>query len=203
MGFGALCRWRACSGGAGGDFGKGFDRGADPFDAAVREAENDRKRSEPRSARQADLSPPHETTEFTPWSAFCASLCRRPKAQGRGIKDPNEWNANDFELYLTGMVQGWQGDEPPNITSKTKGQSKRLLGAIGGDLAKDLLDFCLQNWGGIRTRLRLDTAAYPSAAILEGYLESIKTLKKDGVAKVDVGINRVKESYDDQPDEGW
>jgi biotin operon repressor len=200
---GGFAARRGRSGGGDGGFGRGFDRGADPYTESVREAESDRKQSRPRGKRQADLDPPHETTEFGPWSTFCASLCRRPKRQGRGVKDPEEWNANDFELYLGGMIQGWQGAEPPSVTSKTKAQAKRLLKSIGGDLAKDLLDFCLQNWVGIRNRLRLDTAAYPSAAIIEGYLESIKTLKKDGVAKVDVGINRVKETYDDQPDEGW
>jgi hypothetical protein len=184
-------------------FGRGFDREGDPYAEAVSGAEGGRKPSPRRGGHAAATSPPPEATEFGPWSGFCAALCKRPKSQGGGVKDPAEWNANDFELYLTAMIQGWQKAEPPHITSKTKAQAKRLLGSIGGDLAKDLLDFCLQNWPGVRNRLRLDTATFPSAAILEGFLESIKALKKDGVAKVDVGINRVKETYDDQPDEGW
>jgi hypothetical protein len=200
---GGFAARRGTSRAADGGFGKGFDRGTGPSAESHREAENDRKQTSPRGKRQADLEPPLDTSEFAPWAEFCTSLCRRPKAAGRGIKDPSEWNGADFEVYLTSMIQGWQEEEPPHVTTKTKAQAKRLVGAVGGDLAKDLLDFCLQNWAGVRNRLRLDTAAFPSAAIIEGYLESIKTLKKEGVAKVDVGINRVKATYDDQPDEGW
>lgn len=187
-----------------GGFGRGFDRKGDAFDAAAEGAENAPKRSRSKKVPEPEADPPHETTEFLPWSIYCSTLIRRPKSKGRGVKDFEEWNGSDFNAYIGYMASGWLGhEEPPTDTAKTRAQAKRLVTAIGGQKAKLMLDFCLENWPAICNRLRIDAAPLPNAALIEGYLQSLQKLKKDGIQKTDVGINRVKETYDDQPDEGW
>jgi len=186
--------------GGDGDFGRGFDRKVENDGEGVRGPR--RKRSH----KQVDPvpDPPHETTEFLPWSVYCSSLIRRPKSRGQGVKDFEEWTGPDFNAYIGYMAAGWLGyEEPPLNTAKTRSQAKRLLTAIGGQKAKLMLDFCLENWAPICNRLRIDAAPLPNAALIEGYLQSLQKLKKDGIQKVDVGINRVRENYDDLPAEGW
>lgn len=144
------------------------------------EAERDRRRAGVSGSRVSKDPPasswrPEPGASYDEWSAWAESKALHPKRQGGGVKDPSDWNANDLVRYHGDVIEGFMARRRPMVTGKVRGVASNLMKQLGGDLARRLIDYSVENWAHVKKRLKID-ASFPRLPIISGFCDSIDDL---------------------------
>jgi len=185
-------------------------RERDPMQAVMDEdARADRKADLVRAAttrREPAPDKPERGSAPELWITWATDRIRQTRAEGGGVRAPEEWTGPDTDQFLSDLVEGVLGQERPDSTPQSRKQAQGMIRSLGGERARDLLIYVVSNWATLKASLKIEAAA-PSCALVLGYLESIKSVRAGTRAapggEGPAGSNRGNVDYSKGPSSGW